>query len=73
MVKMRVLVVFLLGFSLTEGRNVTKCELKEKVQGVIGPLMKKGKSGGNTVNDTVAVGEFFLLPIYKIQLKCSKL
>nr|XP_046231419.1 lysozyme C, milk isozyme [Scatophagus argus] len=56
-VEMRALLLFLLaalGCSLTEGRLVSKCELRDELTSVIGDLPEQAKRKGLTVENLVA-------------------
>lgn len=62
-VSMRVLVVFalgVLGFSLAEGRVVTKCELRQRLFQVIATLPQSAQQSGLKADDIVAKSKFIL-------------
>lgn len=66
-VKMKVLVVFLLavlGSGLTDGRIVSKCELKDEVMKAIATLSDKIKQKGLTAENLVAKSKYWLLLLH---------
>lgn len=59
--EMRALVVFLLaalGCSPAEGRDVTRCELRDQLKTTIGRLQEEVKQKGLPVDVLVAHGEY---------------
>lgn len=56
-----VFVLAVLGWSLAEGRFLSKCELRDQLKSAIGNLTMDARPVGLTVDDLVAKRKYWLL------------